>query len=455
MKWVALALFIMAAPLLAAWLRTNPPRAHLAWIALSFLPFVIGPWHLSVAPFATPVWSGYVKGWEVSLLDAVAIGILFGTRGRWPQLKFFLPLLLYFLAALLAVFQARFFNLALSYPIQVARVVLVCLAAARVSTMERGERAILTGLVAGLAVQAVYAIAARAGGALQTGGSLGHQNLLGYVSHMALMPAFAMLLAGKWPKTAVVGVIAGLVIVSLTASRATVVIAGAALVLTLVLSLMVRTTGRKTAVSLLGVLLIGLSAPLAYAALQRRAAVQKMDLLAEDTERLAFERASKAMLAAKPMGVGPNHYVFIANTEGYNERAGVNWSVGNRNANVHNSYLLAAAESGYIGLVSLVVLIGSSIWLALSTAIRYRREPGADVFVGVGAGFVAIAVHGFAEWMFLLYPVQYVFACSLGMVIGARSRFASSRKSPRLRWQPRLRADLETLPHDGERPALA
>ncbi|WP_152569432.1 MULTISPECIES: O-antigen ligase family protein [Sphingomonas] len=450
MKWPVLFLFILAGPAIMAWLRTNPPRAHLAWSALSFLPFVIAPWHLSVAPYATPGWSGYVKGWEFSLLDAVAIGVLFGTRGPRPKLKFLLPFLAYFVAVFFALFQARFFNLALGYPLQLARVGLVLLAASRVAMMERGERAILVGLIAGITVQALYAIAARAGGALQTGGSLGHQNLLGFVSHMVLIPSFGMLLAGRWPKPALLGSIAGLIVVSLTASRATIAIAGAGLVLTLLISLVVRMTARKAAVGMLGILLLGLSAPLAYEALQRRAAVQNINLLDGDAERIAFETAAKAMLAAKPMGVGPNHYVFIANTEGYNERAGVNWAVGNRNANVHNSYLLVAAETGYLGLATMVLLLASSIWLAFSTAIKFRREPGAEVLIGVGVGLLAIVAHGFAEWMFLVFPVQYVFACSLGLIVGMRSRFLAKRERER-RHQQMVRSlgSLTPAPSEG------
>jgi len=384
---------------------------------------VIGPWHLSVAPFATPTWSGYVKGWEVSLLDSVAIGVLFGTRSPRPRLTLFIPFQLYLFAVLLAVLQARFFNLALAYPIQLARVGLVILAVARVCTIERGERAILTGLIAGIGVQAVFAIVARAGGALQTGGSLGHQNLLGFVSHMVLMPAFAMLLSGRWPKTAAIGVGAGLIAVILTASRATILISGVALILTLILSVGVRFTSRKAALGVAGIFLLGISSPLAYSALQRRLDKQNISLMTEDTERVAFERAAREMIKTKPLGVGPNSYNFIANTEGYSERAGVNWSVGNRTANVHNSYLLVCAESGYLGLLTMVAMLGTAIFMAFATAFRFRTVQGAEVLIGIGVALVAVAFHGFFEWMFVVYPAQYILASLLGLIIGLRSRY--------------------------------
>src|SRR5687767_1557650 len=91
-KWIALSLILICTPLLAAWLKTNPPKAILAWGLLGFLPFVLGPWHLLVAPYATPMWSGYVKGWEVGLLDGIAVAVIVGTRGdRWPRLTLIVP----------------------------------------------------------------------------------------------------------------------------------------------------------------------------------------------------------------------------------------------------------------------------------------------------------------------------------------------------------------------------
>ena len=428
MKWVALALIILAAPAIAAWLRSNPRQAPFVWALLTFLPFVQGPWHLDVAPFSTPVWSGYVKGWEIGLIDAVALGVLLGTRGRWPKMVLVLPFAAYLATVLLAVFQAKFPNLALSYPVQLMRVGLVFLAVARVAAMERGERALLIGLFLGLFVQAGYALWARANGALQTGGSLGHQNLLGFLSHMALMPAFALFLSGKMPRWALLGVGAGLTVVILTASRATIAFAGIGLVVTLLLSLAARFTPRKAAIGVAGVFLLIASLPLASSTLERRFAAQNTTFLTEDQERIAFERAAHAMIDDNPLGVGPNHYVFVANTEGYSERAGVSWGFGSRATQVHNTYLLVTAETGLPGIVALVVLLGAAIFRALSGAFRFRRQAGSEVLIGLGAGLVAMVAHGFFEWMFVVAPTQYVFAGSLGLIAGMRSRFLLQQK---------------------------
>lgn len=433
MKWVALFLILMAAPLIAVWLRSNPKQAPLLWGLLTFLPFVQGPWNLEVAPFATPLWSGYVKGWEIGLVDAIAFGVIVGMRGRWPKMILLLPFLAYFVAVLLAVFQSRFPNLALSYPVQLIRVGLVFLAIARVATLERGERALLIGLVCGLTVQAGYALWATANGALQSGGSLGHQNLLGFLSHMALMPVLALFLSGRMPRWALLGVVSGLTVVILTASRATIGFAGLGLVLTLILSITIRFTPRKAAIGVAGVVLLAASFPLAYAKLEQRFAMQNTTFLAADEERIAFERAARAIIADNPLGIGPNHYVFVANTEGYSAAAGVAWNSGSRSTNVHHTYLLVAAETGPLGLLTLVLLLGLGIYHALMGAIRYRQQPGSEVLIGLGIGLVAVVIHGFFEWMLVVSPTQYLLASTLGLIVGMRSRLAGLKDAARRR----------------------
>ena len=435
MKWIFLVLFVLAAPTVAAWLKTKPAKAPVVWALLGFLPFVTGPWHLSVAPYSTPQWPGYVKGWEVGLIDAIAIGVIFGTRDRWPKMTLVLPFLAYIFAVLIAVYQAEFGKLAFSYAFQLIRVFLVFLAISRVTVTERGEKAVLTGLVLGLLVQAIYAIIARAGGALQTGGSLGHQNLLGFVSHLVLMPAFALFLTGRWPRIALTGIVCGLIVVILTASRATIAFSSVGLGLTLLLSMAFHFTGRKAVLGAVAVVLLAASYPLAQASLDRRFETQKTTFFTEDKEREAFAKAAHAMISDHPMGVGPNHYVVTANTQGYSARAGVTWSQGSRATNVHNSYLLVTAETGYFGLFTMVFLLGSAIWYALSTAYRYRRQRGSEVLIGLGCGILAMSIHGLYEWMFVVYPTQYLLAGSLGLIAGLRSRYsrAASQASRKAR----------------------
>src|SRR3546814_5640016 len=77
------------------------------------------------------------------------------------------------------------------------------------------------------------------------------------------------------------------------------------------------------------------------------------DATGPDGERQAFERAAKPMWRDHPMGVGANQYVVVANSQGYSQNAGVVWNYRSRSAHVHHIYLLAAAETGWLGLIPL------------------------------------------------------------------------------------------------------
>jgi O-antigen ligase len=209
--------------------------------------------------------------------------------------------------------------------------------------------------------------------------------------------------------------------------------AGIGIVATLLLSMAFRFTSRKALIALSCALLAAAVIPIVQVTMERRLAAQGISFLSADKERQAFERAARAMMAAKPMGVGPNHYVFVANTEGYNSKAGVNWSFGNRSANVHNSYLMVGAETGWLGLVTMVLLLGSAIATAFLSAWKYRRHPSADMLIGVGCGLLAVAAHGFLEWMFVILPAQYLLAASFGIIAGLRLRLVSGAAQARRR----------------------
>ena len=118
------------------------------------------------------------------------------------------------------------------------------------------------------------------------------------------------------------------------------------------------------------------------------------------------------------MGVGANQYVVVANAQGYSQRAGVIWNYGSRSAHVHHLYLLAAAETGWIGLVALTSLFGWTVLRGFAFAFGNRRNPRGDVVLGASIAVVVAAFHSFYEWIFATASVQYVFAISLGIIAG-------------------------------------
>ena len=105
------------------------------------------------------------------------------------------------------------------------------------------------------------------------------------------------------------------------------------------------------------------------------------------------------------------------------------WASGSRSTNVHNSYLLVAAETGYLGIATLVCLLAGAILSALVTAFRHRAHPVSEILIGLACGIIAMCIHAFVEWMFVMYPTQYLFAISLGLIAGLRNRVLQDAKS--------------------------
>src|SRR5215467_3708849 len=196
MKWAGLILVIAAIAPLAGWLRRNPREAPKLWILVGFLPFAIVPFHLYAAPISWAGWSGYVQGVEFTVLDGIVIAIYLSLpRSSFP-LPFRTSMYLYFAAVVLSVFQAEVRMAALFYPWQLARMFLLYATVVRASRDERVIPAILTGMAIGLCMETGFAVWERfVQGALHAGGTFGHQNFLGMVSHFVVFPFFALLLA--------------------------------------------------------------------------------------------------------------------------------------------------------------------------------------------------------------------------------------------------------------------
>lgn len=424
MKWVFLAFLLVYTPLLAGWLKGNSRHAPKVWAMLGFLPFVLGPWNLYIAPVSWAYWPGFVKGLELSLLDAVAVAVLVSAPGRGRVTPKW-PFLLYIGAVLLSVLVSGVWIASTFYAWQLLRVFVLFAAVATACRDERAPVAIVTGLVLGLCYHAVLAGIDFASGATQAGGALGHQNQLGIISHMVTLPALAFLLAGRRGWMPMAGSVAGIAVAIFTASRATIGLVGVGLVGLFALSVLRRPTSRKAGMALAGAAVLAVAAPLALQSLDRRF---QANPVSEDVydERAAFESAATSMLADNPLGVGANQYVNVANTRGYSDRAGVVWSFGSRSAHVHNVYLLTAAETGYLGLIAFVLMLLCPIVVAFRAAWRFRRDPRGDLVLGLGVSLVVVAVHCFYEWVFVTFLSQYIFGIVAGLIVGVAQQLQSS-----------------------------
>ena len=415
MKWVFLAILCMACPVITMLVRTPRHQPPIGFL-FGLLPFMLGPWHLVVAPISGAGWPGHTKGIEVSLIDCLAVAVLFGMR-RLPGRA---PLIIPFVAYILVITMTAFWSInkmaTLYYAFQLCRMLIVYLAAMRLSRNPKAVLAMISGGAAALAIQTVYAFQQHAQGQLQATGILGTQNLLGIMVNLTAIPACALLLTRSRSLSAKVSPILAVVLDVLTASRATLGFAAIGAVALFGFSGAKQWTSRKTALLAMLAATCVVVAPLALQRINQRATGNSVE--SSNAEREAFKNAAWYMIHDHPFGVGANDYVVVANTQGYSARAGVASIIGSRATNVHNSYLLVLAETGYPGLFCLIALFLPGISSIIYTAVRSRRDVRGDVSLGFGVTLLAIALQLNYEWLFVVAEVQYLIFTFLGIGIG-------------------------------------
>ncbi|WP_447953160.1 O-antigen ligase family protein [Sphingopyxis chilensis] len=436
MRIVGILLVLLSIPAFIAWLRSYPRQRKWAYLGVGLLPFVVSALNLDAALISWAGWPGYAKGIVLSLLDTLALAILVTSAGPFRKLPLAGIFLFYLFAALLSVALSTLPMSSAFYLFQLMRVFLVFAAVASFAGQPGAVRWLCLGLALGATFQAVMTVDQRMSGAIQAAGTMGHQNLLGLMLHFVTLPLLALLLAGERSKLIMMGVFAALVAVALGASRGAIGFVAIGLALLFLLSLARRPTSHKWKITGLAVLVMAVVVPITISSFHERFASRPI-YDGPDGERLAFERAAKAMWNDHPMGVGANQYVVTANADGYSERAGVTWSYASRSTNVHNMYLLTGAELGWIGLASLILLFAWPVLRGLHFAFRHRTDPRGDVVLGASVAILVTALHGIVEWIFVTGHAQYVFAISMGIIAGSikqhRRDFAVNARAKRRR----------------------
>lgn len=428
MRIIGLLLILCSIPVFIAWLRQYPRQRKWAYLGFGILPFVISALNLDAAFVTWPTWPGYAKGILVSLLDTLAIAILVTRRAPFKRLPFLLVFIAYLFAVALSITASTLPVSSFFYLFQVGRVFLIFVAVASFAGDLRAIRWLSFGLALGAIIQAIVTIEQRLSGVVQAYGTMGHQNLLGLMLHFVTLPLLALLLAGERNKLIMLGVLAALIAVALGASRGTVGFISIGIVLLLALSLARRLTKQKWKIVGLAAVVFAIVAPIAMVSFQERFTVRP-DNAGSNEERKAFERAAKSMWRDHPMGVGANQYVVVANAQGYSARAGVIWNWGSRSANVHNVYLLAAAETGWPGFITLIALILIPAVKGLVFVFRNRKGARGEVVLGASVTLLILGLHSLYEWVFFIYQMQYVFAIALGVVAGSIRQHKFERRN--------------------------
>ncbi len=431
MKWVVFALMAFAAFASPPWLRRAPRRIGYVAFLIGFSPLYLGLFHTNMAIISWAAWPGYVKGIEVSIIDFLVVATFLSLPRARHAPPFALPMVAYFVAVLLSVLQADVAMASVFYCWQLLKLYFVYRVLSRACESPEFVDALLKGLGSAVIIQAFLAGWQHfALGITQAAGTQASQNELGMLTNLVAIPIFAILVSersGRLPGS----VVASAVVITIsTGSRATVGLGGLGYATTLILSLMRRWTRRKALILMAGVGVAIVGGVAASAALSHRGAAE---MESSDQERITFERAAGMMLADHPFGVGANQYVVVANTQHYNERAGVLAVSGSEGANVHNVYRLVAAETGYLGLATYLVLLASCLAYVFRGAWRYRGDQRGDLLLGIGVSFCILYVHSLYEWVFITFQVQYVYCILLALAVGVTNQL---KYSPRLRNGP-------------------
>ena len=405
-------------------LRSDIRLVQTVWGLVGFLPFVLESFHLYMSAGFLDRWPGYVTGFEVTIVDALALALYLTLPRLSHPLPFRIAISLYLFSTLLAALPAMEPKAALFYSWQLARMFFLYAVIVRASANPLVPVALLKGMAAGLLVQAPVVLWQRFGlGMLQTPGTMVHQNELGMLSHFVVFPFFALLLtgrAGRWPAVVFP---AGAIVELMTTSRGTIGLAAMGYTLVFALSALRGWTSRKGRMLAVFVAAAAIVAPVAISAIAQRGA---SEIEGSDDARVVLEQAASMMLADHPMGVGANNFVLTAILQGYYQRAGVNWA--DYIATVHNFYWLTVVENGYFGLITCVIFLLAPLIVALRCGVRHRQDIRGDLMIGLAVAVLAVYLQSFKEWVFITYRLQYVYVMDVGLIAGMATQMGYWRR---------------------------
>jgi len=406
---------LLSLPVFIGLLRERPHLRLWAFAAIGALPFLPNL-PLEGYLYGWGGWSGTIKGMAVSPIDTLALALIM-TRRRTPGKLPLWPLFAFYGVALfISVFFAPVWIATTFAWWQFGRVLLLFAAVGGECHRPEVRRSLLIGLALGLTHQAGYVIYQKLSGVVQAPGTMGHQNILGMMIELSLLPLVGALLGGNRSKLVMLGIAAGLICVAGSGSRGTMGIGGAAILMLLLVSVVRRSTPFKFRVVGMAAVALVIATPFALATLNSR--FGGASYVTDEFTRDALENAARAMAADHPFGVGANQFVFVSNGEGYAERAEVPWQSTTRSKPPHNAYLTARAETGRLGELAFFLLLCVPMVMAFRLAFADRATTAGEVVLGSAMGIAANVVHNFYEFAVHTFPVQAVLFVNLGLIAG-------------------------------------
>jgi O-antigen ligase len=401
-------------PLFLAVLRGRQSARPYALTAIGLMLFLGDTIRINGALITWPLWTGISRGLEITPIDTLALALIL-TRSRVRvRLPFWAVFLFYGCALCIAAVVSYVPMASLFFVVQYARAVLLFVALAGELHDVKLRRHLVTGVALGVVLHAAFVVTQKASGVVQATGAMFHQNVLGMMTELGLLILFTSLLSGDRRKVTLLGVASAALIIGGGGSRGSMAFAAVGVCVLLVLSLARGINSHKVKVAGIFVLGAAIAAPLGLMTLKARFGSSSVTELGD--QRPKFEQAARMMAADHPFGVGPNLYVSTANTQGYAGRAGVAWNYANRAAPVHNAYLLARAESGWLGQIALILLLLVPACTGVYYGLSRRIGEGGEYALGAGIGLWVNIVHNNYEFAFVSYNVMGLVMVNIALV---------------------------------------
>lgn len=306
--------------------------------------------------------------------------------------------------------------------------------------------AVLNGLVAALAFQGMVAMWSKYVTKTcvnRVMGSFNHPNAFAMYVDMIMPVVWAgfmeKIFSKKVAKWAVMGVAMGFMAVIFTKSRACTVLLPAILGATTGLSFMVKPTLHKSGVAVVALIAGIVVMSMAMPTIIRR--FQKAPKESAET-RHYFNYAAAAMADDRLFGCGINNYAWslkytdyywymypealeLPDPEAFRE--GDHGSA--RLGTCHNIYWFFAGETGYLGMITLVLMYMVFYLQILWGVIRAKDPISRTVMCGLCTSFLLLHVHSKLEWVWRQTQSIYLYFILAGLMV------AVGRYSKRLRAQ--------------------
>jgi hypothetical protein len=400
-KIISLAfLFGFAAPVSGIVMAGRPNLQRLGFGVLCFLiPSGIQKpeeWGLTLASLED-FYRGHATGYHFYFAEAAALGLVIGQALEdWRQFRVMPPgLWLYLLHCALcfiSIVNAPSTSFVYMAAFKMVKISIIFVAGYNFFRTEGNVRFFLWMMAGILGIQLMSALRQRyILGIYQVTGSFEHQNAL---AMFAILIGMVFLAAALGPKERgsnlfLLAYLGCAAVVESTFSRGGMVIFAVGSALLGISTVFDKCTRRRFAIlGLLGVIAV---AGLALSLDTIRARFQDYGNEASGMTRVLLNQASRNMVHDHPLGVGWNNFAFVINrpfnygdiVDEWEREGGVTIDPHYQKGLVESLYYLVLAETGWQGLISLVLLMAVFLWWNLRAIFFYRYHFVGAVSLGI------------------------------------------------------------------------